>query len=252
MIQQDINDFNKTELNYRLHRGGLPPFFLSKDYPEYQFQEWIDAFWTKDIQQLFALERQYSFQKFVELIFTQSGGIFEATSYARPCEVSRSTITNYLKVLEATAVVSIVRPFSSRRSTEIITAPKVYAFDTGFVSYFKGWDKLRLDDIGFLWEHYVLNEIYAHTQIKKVHYWRTKHGNEVDFVILPRGGDPITIECKRPENGFDPKNIFAFRRRYPKGENFVVTIDSNRTYTKQFGNIRITFLSLTSLIKKIV
>ena len=29
-----------------------------------------------------------------------------------------------------------MRPFSSRRSTEIVAAPKVYGFDTGFVSYY--------------------------------------------------------------------------------------------------------------------
>ena len=37
--------------------------------------------------------------------------------------------------LEATIVVHIIRSFSSRRSTEIVSARKVYGFDTGFVCY---------------------------------------------------------------------------------------------------------------------
>ena len=55
-----------------------------------------------------------------------------------PCEVSRTTISNYLKALEATFVAHVVRPFSTHRPTEIVSAPKVYGFDTGFVATVAG------------------------------------------------------------------------------------------------------------------
>lgn len=99
----------------------------------------MDAFWAKDIQELFRLERRYVFQRFAELIMAQSGRMFEASKFADRCEVSRSTITNYLKVLEATYVAHMIRPFSSHKPTEIVSAPKVYGFDTGFVCYHRGW-----------------------------------------------------------------------------------------------------------------
>ncbi|MDX1707373.1 MAG: DUF4143 domain-containing protein [Desulfobacterales bacterium] len=102
----------------------MPSFFMEKDLPERDFQEWMDAFWAKDIQELFRLERRHSFQKFIELLMAQSGGMFEATRFAKPCEVSRTTISNYLAVLEATYVISIIRPFSTHRPTEIVSAPK--------------------------------------------------------------------------------------------------------------------------------
>jgi hypothetical protein len=103
----------------------------------------MDAYWAKDIQELFRLERRASFQRFVELLLAQSGGIFEATRFAAPCEVSRTTIANYLAALEATSVALVLRPFSTRRSNEIIAAPKVYGFDTGFVCAHRGWTSLR-------------------------------------------------------------------------------------------------------------
>lgn len=130
MITPDLTAFGNLDLPHRFLHGGLPSFFLAEEPPERDFQEWMDAYWAKDIQELFRLERRHSFQKFIELLLTNSGGIFEATRYARPCEVSRTTITNYLAVLEATFVAHVVRPFSTRRSTEIISAPKVYGFDT--------------------------------------------------------------------------------------------------------------------------
>ena len=103
----------------------------------------MDAYWAKDVQELFRLERRSSFQKFTELLMTQSGGLFEASRFAARCEVSRTTIGNYLKVLEATFVAHVIRPFSTHRPTEIVSAPKVYGFDTGFVAYYRGWQDLH-------------------------------------------------------------------------------------------------------------
>ena len=36
---------------------------------------------------------------------------------------------------------------------------KCYAFDTGFVTFEKGWDRIRDDDRGILWEHLVLDSL---------------------------------------------------------------------------------------------
>ena len=204
-----------------------------------------------NLQELFRLERRHSFQKFIELLMTQSGGIFEATRFAGPCEVSRTTISNYLAVLEATFVVNIVRPFSTRRATEIISAPKVYGFDTGFVCYYRGWYSLRNEDFGLLWEHYVLNEMHAHLQTRKINYWRDKRGHEIDFVITRRNQPPVAIECKWSASDFDSAGIKAFLRQYPRGESYVVANDVDRQYVRSYGNTRVTFLNLAALIRKL-
>ena len=251
IMMDDLNDFNQSNIQHRLLHGGLPPFFLEAEYPENDYQEWIDAYWAKDIQELFRLERRYSFQKFTELLMLQSGGIFEATKFAAPCEVSRGTISNYLSILEATFVVHIIRPFSSRRSSEIVSAPKVYGFDTGFVCYYQGWTQLRQDDLGLLWEHYVLNEIMAHIQSREIQYWRDKRGHEVDFVLTRSRQMPIVVECKWSATGFSPRQLLAFRRQYPEGSNFVVAHDVDRPYTKTYNGITVNFLNLNTLITEI-
>ena len=248
MISQDMSDFSKDDLTHRFQQGGLPPFFLAKRIPESDFQEWMDAYWAKDIQELFRLERRHSFMKFAEMLFAQSGGIFEANRFARPCEVSRTTISNYLSILEATFVVHIIRPYSTRRSTEIVSAPKVYAFDTGFVCYYRGWSELRREDKGYLWEHFVLNEIQANLQTRRVLYWRDKRGHEVDFVLTIRQNTPIVIECKFSQSEFDAKNIISFRRQYPDGENFVVASDVNRPFSCKYGVVTVKFVNLKDLI----
>jgi len=251
MCLADLKDAERPDLHHRLLRGGLPPFFLAEQLPERDFQEWMDAYWAKDIQELFRLESRSSFQKFVELVLAQSGGIFEATRFSRPCEVSRPTISTYLKVLEATFVAHVIRPFSTHRATEIVSAPKVYGFDTGFVCYYRGWPELRPEDLGVLWEHFVLNEIMANLQTEKPHYWRDKRGHEVDFVVTPRRGNPLAIECKRSASDFDAANLLAFRKQYPQGENVVVALDVDRTFQRSYREIIVRFESLRSLTHRL-
>lgn len=67
MCLEDLKDAKRPDLRHRFLRGGLPPFFLAETFPERDFQEWMDAYWAKDIQELFRLERRSSFQRFTEL-----------------------------------------------------------------------------------------------------------------------------------------------------------------------------------------
>jgi predicted AAA+ superfamily ATPase len=224
-IDADLADFGSGDLSHRLLHGGLPPF---------------------------RLERRWSFQRFLELLFAQSGGMFEATRFATPCEVSRQTISNYLSALEATFVAHVVRPYSTHRSTEIMSAPKVYGFDTGFVCFYRGWDSLRPEDLGYLWEHFVLNEIQARLQRRDVRYWRNKRGAEVDFV-LPRRGEqgPVAVECKWRAASFEAASLAAFRRLYPDGPSFVVAPDVDAPYKRSYDGFEVDFVSLERLIARL-
>jgi hypothetical protein len=248
-MSKDLQDFRIADLPKRLYGGGLPPLLLPASAPESLFQSWIDDYWAKDIQELFRLERRQSFLHFVELILIASGGIFEATRYANACEVSRPTINNYLSVLETTYVAHVVRPFSTRKSVEIVAAPKVYGFDTGFVCYFRGWHQPRTDDIGVLWEHYVLNELHARLQSRRLNYWRDKHGHEVDFVCVRKGRPPVAIECKWSAESFEPAALKSFALHYPKAECLVVAHDIDRTTTRHYGDLEVKFLNLDALVR---
>ena len=251
MMSADLADFGSRDLERRLLQGGLPPYFLSDDSPEREIQEWLDSYWSKDILELFRLERRHSFQRFVELLHTQSGGMFDATRFARACEVSRPSIANYLAVLEATYVAHVVRPFSARRATEIVAAPKVYGFDTGFVSRFRGIERLRQEDVGHLWEHYVLNEMHARLQTRAIQYWRDKRGREVDFVLRRRAGPPVAIECKAASANFNAANLAAFRGIHPGGINLVVALDVKRPFFETHAGLQVGFVGLEHLIERL-
>lgn len=251
ILVRELDAFGGGGMDTRFLRGGLPEFYMDPETEPADYQDWLDAYWAKDILELFRLERRYSFLRFVELLFTQSGGIFEATRFAAPCEVSRTTIHNYLSVLEATFVIHVVRPYSTRRSTEIVAAPKVYAFDTGFAAHFLGLESLRDDDRGFFWEHLVLNELLGVLQLGAMLYWRDKNGHEVDFVYQGRGDRLFAIECKWSADAFTPRNLMAFHRRYPNSVKFVVTPRTTVPYERTWRDLRVRFVGLEDLINSL-
>jgi hypothetical protein len=222
----DLRAYGSKNLDDRMLRGGLPPFLLGGGIDDTAYREWMDSFWAKDLQELFVVERRAAFFKFIELVFRQSGGLFEATTFAAPCEVSRQTIVNYLEIIETTLVAVSLRPYTGGSAAEIKAQRKVYGFDTGFVCYFRDLAGLRDDDRGPLLEHLVLGELLARLPRERIGYWRDKQKHEIDFVVRPRrGASVVAIECKARSSRFDPAGLAAFRGRHPRGENIVVCLD---------------------------
>jgi len=250
MLSEENKLFDNTQLEHRMLFGGLPPFFTEKEIAEEEFKEWLDDYWSKDIQELFNIESKYSFQRFTELVLANSGNIFQATKFAASCEASRGTINKYLHILEKTFVAHVVRPFSSHAPREIVSAPKVYGFDTGFVCHHRGWINLRPEDFGYLWKHIVLNEIHGKLPTGRVRYWRDKDKNEIDFIYLQnRHTAPHAIECKWSANQINVKNFHRFRKNYPKGKNIVVASDVDQNYTKNSDGLTLNVVNLKGLIE---
>ena len=137
--------------------------------------------------------------------------------------------------------------FSSAASGQQVSMKKVTTHSLGF----KGWHDLRRDDLGVLWEHFVLNELHAHLGREPIRYWRSKHGNEVDFVVTARGAAPVAIECKWSAGDFDASGVSAFRARYPGGATYVVATDVTRAFAKTHRGVRVQFVSLAGLIERL-
>ena len=240
MLQRDVLDFGFADIDRRLLHGGLPPFFLADKLEDQDFEEWTQSYWAKDLSELFVIDKRTSFMRFVELVFAQSGRLFEAQSFAAPCEVSRQTIVNWLAILETTLLATVVRPYHASLTGELKSQPKVYAFDTGFVAYFRGWDTLRDDDRGQLLEHLVLGEMLARFGGSRIHYWRDKQKREVDFVLeVGRRRKLVAIECKASPLRFDPDAIQAFRAKHPDGPNVLVALHATKREARRYGNIEV-------------
>lgn len=240
VLHRELSAFGIGSPERRLLHGGLPEQLTATGLPEKDFAEWIEAFWARDILELFSIGKRYSFLRFLELLWAQSGGMCELTKFMAPCEASRQTLANYLDVFAATGVVHVLRPFATNPSREIVAMPKVYAFDTGFVCHTRSIDALRLDDKGPLFEHLVLDELLFEAGADEIRHWRDKQKHEIDFVWTPRGRSPVAIECKWRAARFDPTAMQSFATLHPQASFWLVAEDRHSWTTRRYGSIEVT------------
>jgi len=237
VLWDELIAFEGVTLQKRLYHGGLPEALLSPIKNPDFYREWMDSFFARDIQRLFAFREPEKFTLLFEFLMKQSGGLFEVTRVAGALKISRPTIESHLRALEITQAATVLRPFFGGGQKELVKMPKVYAFDTGFVSFSRGWDPLRPEDLGLLWEHMVLEFIQAQGDEPKVQYWRDTSGREVDFV-MPRARDAVDlIECKWNPEELDPSAAKTFRQYYPRGGNYLISPMTGRGYKKRLGGL---------------
>ena len=146
VLWDELPAFGST-LQQRLLHGGLPPALLAKSKKPAFYREWMDSFFARDIQRLFAFRDMNRFNALFEYLLGQSGGQFEVTKTAKALGITRPTVESHLSALEITHAVALVRPFHGGGQRELVKQPKMYAFDTGFVSYARGWNPLRPEDL---------------------------------------------------------------------------------------------------------
>ena len=103
--------FQNTPLLKRLYHGGLPEALLSEAKSVGFYREWVDSFYARDIQRLFAFRDPDKFNALFEYVMKQSGGLLEITRTAGALGISRPTVDNHLQALEATHTVTLLRPF---------------------------------------------------------------------------------------------------------------------------------------------
>ncbi|MCX6560823.1 MAG: ATP-binding protein [Candidatus Aminicenantes bacterium] len=242
--------FGIADLDRRLLHGGLPEFLLAKTKDGSLFTEWMDGFYARDIQELFAVRERTGFLNLFRLMLRQSGGLADYSALARECDISRPTVKSFLEALGTALSLAAVPPFHGGSRREIIKRPKVYGFDTGFVTHAQGRSGLRDEDRGLLWEHLVLDVLRDVAGPENVHFWRNKSGAEVDFVVR-KGGDVWAVECKLSPQGFSPKGLAAFRDLHPGGKNFMVSPFPAEPHERQFGGLTVGITGLDGLAKRL-
>lgn len=246
VLTGELAAFGAT-LEKRLYHGGLPPALLMAAKQPSFYREWLDSFFARDIQRLFAFRDINRFNALFEYMLRQSGGQMEVTRTASALGISRPTVESHLQALEITQAVTLLRPFHGGGQGEIVKQPKVYGFDTGFVSFARGWDPLRPADKGLLWEHLVVEAFRAQWPDEPVRYWRDKSGREVDFV-RPRSREAVdAYECKWSADEFDPSALKTFREYYPKGNNYLLTPSVRAPQVRRVQGLEVKLTNLEAL-----
>lgn len=127
-----------------------------------------------------------------------------------------STIKDWISVLAKMKLISLVEPYYSNISKRLIKSPKVYFLDSGLACRLQGWTQqepiLVSPHAGGLFETLVFAEI--HKTMKnfrkswQVYHWRSRDGEEIDFLIEMENQKKLFIEAKKTIQPF--KSLAAF------------------------------------------
>ena len=248
VLWEECSDpFGVPDFNRRLLHGGLPELLLAARKDPAFLNEWIDSFYARDILELFGIRNRQGFLALFRLLLRQSGGQLDFSQLANLSEMSRVTVKSHIEAMQIAHVVHLLRPFHGGGKREIVSRPKCYAFDTGFVTFERGWDTIREDDRGLLWEHLVLDSLRFRHADEDIYYWQDKSRREIDFVIR-RGRDRAdVVECKINPDRVDAAPVEAFRALYPDGDNYVVSPAVKAPASVRHGKLIFTVVDTAAL-----
>ena len=242
-----IDTFGIADLDRRLLHGGLPEALLAeRPDPEF-YSEWIDSFYARDILELFSIRNRQGFLALLRLLLRRSGGQVDYSSLASLTELGRPTVRAHVEAMVTAHVVRLLKPFHGDSKQEIVSRAKCYAFDTGFIAFERGWEQIRAEDRGILWEHLVLDALLMRHHENDVLYWQDKSKREVDFVVRRTEGAVDAVECKVNPDRLNSKPVEAFRRIHPKGANYVATPLGREPYRIRRGELVFTVCSTRDL-----
>lgn len=195
--------------------GSYPEAVTTSNKQEYLINL-VSDYLLKDVLYSGLIKEPQFIRKLLSLLAYQSGSEVSVNELSNNLGISRITINRYLDLLERTFVIFRLPAFGNNPRKEIIKSQKIYFWDTGVRNALI--NEFNLDanrsDIGSLWENWIVSEfakkIFLEGNIKKMYFWRTKIGSEVDLVIKNGNGDVSAFEIKWRGN----KVIKAFTFRY--------------------------------------
>lgn len=222
-----------TEIYRRIWNGSLPGLVSGKFTDRDVFYSgYLQTYIDRDVGEQVSLADPLLFRDFVRAAACRAGQMLNIHDIASDVGVSDDTAKRWLRVLEKSDVIFLLRPYSNNLLKRTVKTPKLYFFDTGLVAYLTRYSspEILMNGAinGAILENYVVTEILKsyHNNAKEclMWYYRDSNSNEIDMVI-EFGGMLHPLEIKRSVN---PGNelIRAFdlldRASMPRGKGAII------------------------------
>ena len=241
----------KSSLSGYLCYGGMPGVtHIDSDQRKQQILlELLSSYILKDIKSLVKEDNIRAFNHLLYLLAENQGSTISVHSLANSVKLSAKAIDRYLDILEETYVNFRVYSFSNNLGNELKKSCKTYLYDLGVRNaILKDFSSVSArPDKGVIYETAVFLKLQTmlapNTEIK---FWRTKAGDEVDFIFL-KNRKPIPIEVKARLSNLDPpKGLQRFLARY-KMVKLAYCFNENITGQIAYNSSIVKFVTFDSL-----
>jgi uncharacterized protein len=235
LISQEIPNF---DLMRALNNGLLPRHYLA-DNPKKMISAYVGNYLRDEIVGEAKIRNIHVFSQFLEAAAFSNGEMVNYANIASDCGVSAPTIKEYFQILQDTLIGRFVPVYQKKPKRRVITAPKFYFFDVGVVNQLLKRGKIEKGSeiFGNAFEHFIYQEIYAHSSYSgldySISYWRTASQIEIDFVL---GNNEVAIEIKSSDkiNEYHLKGLKSFMEEYKVKHAILIC---NETLTRKVGDI---------------
>ncbi len=196
--QQEGKDTNQL-----LYDGLYPAICAGKNKASLFYPSYVKTYIEKDVRDLLKVKNMMQFMKFMRLCAARVGSLFNASEVANEVGVDSKTVTQWLSVLQASYLVTLLPPYYENITKRLVKTPKLYFNDPGLACCLLDIespkqldrDKMR----GAIFENYIVMEVLKHRynqgRAGGVYFYRDSNSNEVD-ILLKQGGEITAIEVR--------------------------------------------------------
>jgi len=206
-------EVGELDLLRALNRGLVPAHYLDAEYRR-SLQAYVVDYLKEEVFDEGLTRNMSAFSRFFDAVGFSHGDLTNYANIARDCGVDAKTVKEYYQILVDTLLGTFVEPWKKRQERQVIgKAAKFYLFDVGVAGAItrRHIAEERGEQFGRALEHFVLMEIVAHRSYRDLgyglHFWRTKSGLEVDFVL---GDGEVAVEVKGTSR-LDPSDFRSLR-----------------------------------------
>lgn len=189
----------------RIIRGGYPEA-VSRT-AEARRRAWFGSYLTtilqRDVRDLANIDGLTSMPRLLALLATRATNLVNYAEISRTAALPQSTLKRYISLLEATFLITHLRPWSGNTGKRLVKAAKLVICDTGLMAGQLGiyTERMLTDQNGGpLLENFVAMELYKQATwsrtLPQLFHYRTQSGLEVDFVLEDGEGRIVGIEVK--------------------------------------------------------
>lgn len=166
----------KNYYNEFILYGGFPDVVLSNSESEKKdiLYDIIGSYINIDIKNISDIRDQKNLHTLLKMLAARVSSRLDFTKLASLTALSRTTVSNYVSLLEDTFMIKRIPVYSVNPDREIVKAQKVYISDNGLLN------SLAEVGSGLQFENAVYNQLKFRGELQ---YYSLKTGKEIDFIL---------------------------------------------------------------------
>ncbi len=217
----------------------LPALASERDFRIRWIRDYLTTYVFPILIEQFQIRNLAAFEKFVRLLFIQSGKLLNKNKLALAVGVSQPTIDNFLYQLKAMMLIETFDVYHRNPKKRLVKQNKVIAVDpllmhNALNTNFSNETAKELQYFGAIYESFISMELlkilHNSGTIFDAYYWRTQDGAEVDVIIEAKGKTfPFEIKAKSRINKRDASGLISFLADHPEIQNGYIIYPGRET-----------------------